>query len=165
MWRQQRHHSPAASRCALQASLSEEYLECVAKQQETLRPFGDIPRDMKAKVIRAFVTARSFVQGLAVSGEVVRRVSQVSVRSVTIVPGINNKSNPNSRVKYPHPEKLRGFLMYTSSSSSPPSFFCFLFLVLLSSFSSKAVKLIFEESQRVNGCKHQNVANPKKRRK
>lgn len=57
---------------------------------------------MKAKVIRAFVTARSFVQGLAVSGEVVRRVSQVSVRSVTIVPGINNKSNPNSRVKYPH---------------------------------------------------------------
>lgn len=59
------------------ASLSEEYLECVAKQQETLRPFGDIPRDMKAKVIRAFVTARSFVQGLAVSGEVVRRVSQV----------------------------------------------------------------------------------------
>lgn len=63
--------------CAPQASLSEEYLECVAKQQETLRPFGDVPRDMKAKVIRAFVTARSFIQGLAVSGEVVRRVSQV----------------------------------------------------------------------------------------
>ncbi|XP_070817505.1 glypican-1 [Chaetodon trifascialis] len=60
-------------------NLSEDYLECVAKQQETLRPFGDIPRDMKAKVIRAFVTARSFVQGLIVSGEVVRRVSQVSL--------------------------------------------------------------------------------------
>ncbi|GAA6221344.1 glypican-1-like [Lates japonicus] len=60
-------------------SLSEDYLECVAKQQETLRPFGDIPRDMKAKVIRAFVTARSFVQGLIVSGEVVRKVSQVSL--------------------------------------------------------------------------------------
>nr|XP_019966658.1 PREDICTED: glypican-1-like [Paralichthys olivaceus] len=62
-----------------EVSLSEDYLECVAKQQETLRPFGDVPRDMKAKVIRAFVTARSFVQGLIVSGEVVRKVSQVSL--------------------------------------------------------------------------------------
>lgn len=60
-------------------TLSEDYLECVAKQQETLRPFGDVPRDMKAKVIRAFVTARSFVQGLLVSAEVVRKVSQVSL--------------------------------------------------------------------------------------
>ncbi|XP_054646840.1 glypican-1-like [Dunckerocampus dactyliophorus] len=58
-------------------TLSEDYLECVAKQQETLQPFGNVPRDMKAKVIRAFVTARSFVQGLIVSGEVVRKVSQV----------------------------------------------------------------------------------------
>lgn len=58
-------------------TLSEDYLECVAKQQETLRPFGDVPRDLKTKVIRAFVTARSFVQGLIVSGEVVRKVSQV----------------------------------------------------------------------------------------
>lgn len=57
--------------------LSEDYLECVAKQQETLRPFGDVPRDMKTKVIRAFVTARSFVQGLIISAEVVRKVSQV----------------------------------------------------------------------------------------
>ncbi|KAM8744822.1 glypican-1-like [Acanthopagrus schlegelii] len=60
-------------------TLSEDYLECVAKQQETLRPFGDVPRDMKAKVIRSFVMARSFVQGLIMSGEVVRKVSQVSL--------------------------------------------------------------------------------------
>lgn len=60
-------------------TLSEDYLECVAKQQETLRPFGDVPRDMKAKVIRSFVTARSFIQGLIMSGEVVRKVSQVSL--------------------------------------------------------------------------------------
>lgn len=59
--------------------LSEDYLECVAKQQETLWPFGDVPRDMKTKVVRAFVTARSFVQGLIISGEVVRKVSQVSL--------------------------------------------------------------------------------------
>lgn len=62
-----------------QVNLSEDYLECVAKQQETLRPFGDIPRDMKGKVSRSFVTARSFVQGLLVSADVVRKVSQVSV--------------------------------------------------------------------------------------
>uniref|UniRef100_H3DL44 Glypican-1 n=1 Tax=Tetraodon nigroviridis TaxID=99883 RepID=H3DL44_TETNG len=60
-------------------NLSEDYLECVAKQQTTLRPFGDIPRDMRTKVIRAFVTARSFVQGLIVSADVVRKVSQVSL--------------------------------------------------------------------------------------
>lgn len=58
-------------------NLSEDYLECVAKQQETLRPFGDVPRDMKVKLIRAFVTARSFVQGLIVSADVVKKVSQV----------------------------------------------------------------------------------------
>ncbi|XP_034531165.1 glypican-1-like [Notolabrus celidotus] len=60
-------------------TLSEDYLECVAKQHETLRPFGDVPRDMKVKVVRAFVKARSFVQGLIISGEVVRKVSQVSL--------------------------------------------------------------------------------------
>ncbi|TNM88207.1 hypothetical protein fugu_006428 [Takifugu bimaculatus] len=31
-------------------NLSEDYLECVAKQQATLRPFGDIPQDMRTKV-------------------------------------------------------------------------------------------------------------------
>ncbi|RVE73594.1 hypothetical protein OJAV_G00032800 [Oryzias javanicus] len=61
------------------ASLSEDYLECVAKQQETLRPFGDVSRDMKAKVIRAYVTARSFVQALSISEEVVNKVLNVSL--------------------------------------------------------------------------------------
>lgn len=55
----------------------EDYLECVSKQIETLRPFGDTPRVMKMVVTRTFVAARSFVQGLVVSGEVVRKVSQV----------------------------------------------------------------------------------------
>lgn len=55
----------------------EDYLECVSKQIETLRPFGDIPRQVKTMVTHTFVAARSFVQGLVVSGEVVRKVSQV----------------------------------------------------------------------------------------
>ncbi|XP_035525872.1 glypican-1b [Morone saxatilis] len=57
--------------------IGEDYLECVSKQIETLRPFGDTPRAMKMAVTRTFVAARSFVQGLVVSGEVVRKVSQV----------------------------------------------------------------------------------------
>lgn len=57
--------------------IGEDYLECVSKQIETLRPFGDTPRELKTKVTRTFVAARSFVQGLMVSGEVVRKVSQV----------------------------------------------------------------------------------------
>ncbi|XP_060762089.1 glypican-1b [Neoarius graeffei] len=58
-------------------SMSEDYLDCVAKQAETLRPFGETIREFKLKVTRTFVAARSFVQGLVVAGEVVRKVSQV----------------------------------------------------------------------------------------
>uniref|UniRef100_H3DCU1 Glypican-1 n=1 Tax=Tetraodon nigroviridis TaxID=99883 RepID=H3DCU1_TETNG len=59
-----------------QSLIGEDDLECLSKQMETLRPFGDIPRAIKVSVTRAILAARSFVQGLAVSGEVVRRVSQ-----------------------------------------------------------------------------------------
>ncbi|XP_034559349.1 glypican-1b [Notolabrus celidotus] len=59
--------------------IGEDYLECVSKQIETLRPFGDTPRMMKMVVTRTFVAARSFVQGLVVSGEVMRKVSQVQL--------------------------------------------------------------------------------------
>ena len=55
----------------------EDYLECVSKQIDTLRPFVDSPRVMKMLITRTFVAARSFGQGLVVSGEVVRKVSQV----------------------------------------------------------------------------------------
>lgn len=57
----------------------EDYLECVSKQIDTLRPFGDTPRQMKMKVTRTLVAARSFVQGLVTAGEAVRRVSQVKL--------------------------------------------------------------------------------------
>ncbi|XP_067461859.1 glypican-1-like [Thunnus thynnus] len=59
--------------------IGEDYLECVSKQIETLRPFGDTPRDLKMKVTRTFVAARSFAQGLVISGDVVRKVSQVQL--------------------------------------------------------------------------------------
>lgn len=59
--------------------IGEDYLECVSKQIETLRPFGEIPRQVKTMVTHTFVAARSFVQGLVVSGEVVRKVSQAQL--------------------------------------------------------------------------------------
>lgn len=59
-----------------QSLIGEDDLECVSKQMETLRPFGDIPRAIKVSVTHTILAARSFVQGLAISGEVVRKVSQ-----------------------------------------------------------------------------------------
>ncbi|XP_073704612.1 glypican-1b [Garra rufa] len=59
--------------------IGEEYLECVAKQSETLKPFGDTPRELKTKITRTVIAARTFAQGLVISGEAVRKVSQVSL--------------------------------------------------------------------------------------
>ncbi|TRY95525.1 hypothetical protein DNTS_012496 [Danionella cerebrum] len=60
-------------------SFSDEYLECVSKYSEQLKPFGDIPRKLKAQVTKAFIAARSFVQGLMVGREVANRVAKVNV--------------------------------------------------------------------------------------
>ena len=70
------------SGAAPEHALTEDYLDCVSKHTETLRPFGDVPRDLKAKVTVTLVTSRSFVQGLTVAGEVVRKVSQVDALAV-----------------------------------------------------------------------------------
>lgn len=63
----------------------EDDLECVSKQMETLRPFGDIPRAIKVSVTHTILAARSFVQGLAISGEVVRKVSQVNPKILPLL--------------------------------------------------------------------------------
>ncbi|XP_053315363.1 glypican-1 [Spea bombifrons] len=54
----------------VQVSFTEEPEDC-------LKLFGDIPREMKLKVTRAFIAARSFVQGLSAAADIVRKVSQV----------------------------------------------------------------------------------------
>lgn len=56
---------------------SEDYLECVSKYTDQLKPFGDVPRKLKVQVTRAFIAARTFVQGLTVGREVANRVSKV----------------------------------------------------------------------------------------
>ncbi|KAM6178988.1 glypican-1 [Rhynchocyon petersi] len=60
-----------------QLQLPDDYLDCLGKQAEALRPFGEAPRELRLRATRAFVAARTFVQGLGVAGEVVRKVAQV----------------------------------------------------------------------------------------
>lgn len=59
--------------------ITEDYLECISKYTDQLKPFGDVPRKLKAQVTRAFIAARTFVQGLSVGREVAQRVSKVTV--------------------------------------------------------------------------------------
>ncbi len=59
--------------------ITEDYLECISKYTDQLKPFGDVPRKLKAQVTRAFIAARTFVQGLSVGREVAQRVSKVKV--------------------------------------------------------------------------------------
>ncbi|KAL6469437.1 hypothetical protein MHYP_G00229610 [Metynnis hypsauchen] len=66
-----------ASNPAAASLISDDFLECASKQTETLRPFGEAPRELKGRLVRVFITARTFVQGLNMAGEVVRKVSQV----------------------------------------------------------------------------------------
>lgn len=62
-----------------QLLLPDDYLDCLGKQAEALRPFGDAPRELRLRATRAFVAARAFVQGLGVAGDVVRKVAQVGM--------------------------------------------------------------------------------------
>ncbi|KAJ1116065.1 hypothetical protein NDU88_004284 [Pleurodeles waltl] len=61
-----------------QYHFTEDYLECVSKYTDQLKPFGDVPRKLKVQVTRAFIAARTFVQGLTVGREVASRVFKVS---------------------------------------------------------------------------------------
>ncbi|XP_066497346.1 glypican-6b [Hoplias malabaricus] len=62
-----------------QFSFTDDYLECISKHSEQLQPFGDVPRKLRAQVSRAFIAARTFVQGLMVGREVANRVAKVSI--------------------------------------------------------------------------------------
>lgn len=57
--------------------ITEDYLECISKYTDQLKPFGDVPKKLKSQVTRAFIAARTFVQGLSVGREVAHRVSKV----------------------------------------------------------------------------------------
>ncbi|KAM8952321.1 glypican-1 [Pelodytes ibericus] len=59
-----------------QLLITDEYVDCL-KQNDQLKQFGDIPREVKLKATRAFIAARSFVQGLSAAADIVRKVTQV----------------------------------------------------------------------------------------
>uniref|UniRef100_A0A8C9QR22 Glypican-1 n=1 Tax=Spermophilus dauricus TaxID=99837 RepID=A0A8C9QR22_SPEDA len=59
-----------------QLPLPDDYLDCLGKQAEALRPFGEL-RQRGRPALWAFVAARSFVQGLGVASDVVQKVAQV----------------------------------------------------------------------------------------
>lgn len=61
-----------------QYHFTDEYLECVSKYIDQLKPFGDVPRKLKLQVTRAFVAARTFAQGLATARDVINKVSMVN---------------------------------------------------------------------------------------
>ena len=55
------------------------YLDCVSKNMEDLKPFGDIPKKLKIEVKRSFVATRTFVQAMNSGAEVLAKVMDISV--------------------------------------------------------------------------------------
>uniref|UniRef100_A0A8C4QN07 Glypican-6 n=1 Tax=Eptatretus burgeri TaxID=7764 RepID=A0A8C4QN07_EPTBU len=53
------------------------YMECVAKNAERLRPFGEVPRRLRSQLGPTMVVARAFVQGLALGRQVATHALQV----------------------------------------------------------------------------------------
>ncbi|XP_059403479.1 glypican-2 [Carassius carassius] len=67
-----------------QYQFSEDYLECVSKHAEQLRPFGDVPHKLYIQVSRALTAARSLVQSLAAGRDIVNKATKLMVRSECI---------------------------------------------------------------------------------
>lgn len=55
-----------------------DYLHCVTRHMDDLKPFGDIPQKLKLQVKRAFIAARTFVRGLAIGRDVILAMERVS---------------------------------------------------------------------------------------
>ena len=61
-----------------QYSFDEAYLQCVTEHMDELKPFGTVPHKLSVQVKRAFIAARTFVQGLQIGRDVVLAMSKVS---------------------------------------------------------------------------------------
>lgn len=64
-----------------QYTFDQQYLQCVTEHMDELKPFGDVPFKLSLQVKRAFVAARTFVQGLAVGRDVIIAVSKIQPSS------------------------------------------------------------------------------------
>ncbi|XP_062861764.1 glypican-6b [Trichomycterus rosablanca] len=67
-----------------QYNINDDYMECVNKQMDELKPFGETPKILKAQVTKAFVSARTFVEGLKLGKEIVNNATQVGMSSKCI---------------------------------------------------------------------------------
>lgn len=63
-------------------SFDKKYLDCVAEYMDDLRPFGDVPQKLSVHIRRAFVAAATFMQGLRIGQNTLRRISQVWLFSI-----------------------------------------------------------------------------------
>ncbi|GFS17182.1 glypican-6 [Elysia marginata] len=53
------------------------YMDCLSRTMEELKPFGDVPNKLSTHVNRAFIAARTFVQGLDVGRDVIANIKEV----------------------------------------------------------------------------------------
>ena len=60
-----------------QYTYTDEFWECLIQHTDELMPFGDVPQKLTDHVKRAFIHARTFVQGLSVGRDVITQVSKV----------------------------------------------------------------------------------------
>ncbi|ELU17458.1 hypothetical protein CAPTEDRAFT_32704, partial [Capitella teleta] len=60
-----------------QYTFDEDYIQCVVEHMDELKPFGDVPQKLSIQVKRAFVAARTFMQGLAIGRDVVLAMSKI----------------------------------------------------------------------------------------
>ena len=58
--------------------LEEPYLVCVGSKMDKFKPFEDIPKKLGTQVKRAFIAARTFVQGLTIGRDFINAISKVS---------------------------------------------------------------------------------------
>ena len=64
-----------------QYDFDDEYMSCVTERMADLKPFGDVPNKLSIQIKRAFIAARTFVQGLAIGRDVIMSVMEVSCES------------------------------------------------------------------------------------
>lgn len=61
-----------------QYAFDDDYMNCVTRHMDDLKPFGDVPHKLKLQVKRAFIASRTFVQGLAIGRDVILAMERVS---------------------------------------------------------------------------------------
>ncbi|KAL8595475.1 hypothetical protein ACOMHN_024174 [Nucella lapillus] len=60
-----------------QYEFDDDYLTCVTERMSDLKPFGDVPGKLSTQIKRAFIAARTFVQGLAIGRDVILSVMEI----------------------------------------------------------------------------------------